>query len=276
MNTVTHSFRLGAEKPFRIIHVSDTHLTLADGRDDERKNKLAAKRAKTFPDAEKYLEEISALSHKTDSTIIHTGDIIDFVSFRNLDAVREFNNENDIFYCAGNHEFSLYVGEAWEDEEYRNRSLSLVQTAFDNDIRLSSRVINGINFVAVDNSYYRFQPFQLQGLKDEVNKGLPVVLLIHTPLYTEEIYRFIRDVQGSPTGDIMSVPEEKMQGYSEHRYKQQKEDECTRLACEYIVNEPGIKLVLTGHIHADFECLLPSGTPQLATGLDTARIIEFI
>jgi len=275
MNRKEHSFEIGAEKPFNIIHISDTHLTLADGRDTERKLRLAEKRKKGFPMAEKILEETKAEAEKENAVIMHTGDIIDFVSYENLERVRDFSASCDVFFCAGNHEFSLYVGEAKEDEAYRNQSLPLVQSHFPNDIRFCSRIINGVNFVALDNSYYRVEKAQLDALKKEVEKGLPVVLLVHTPFYTQELYRFIREVQGSPTGDIMSVPEEKMQGYSDHRYEQQKEDEITHEAYEYIVNEKNIRLVLTGHIHADYECVLPSGAPQLATGLDTMRVIRF-
>ena len=51
--------------------------------------------------------------------IIHTGDLIDFVSLANLERAERFISENDCFTVAGNHEFSLYVGEAKEDAASR-------------------------------------------------------------------------------------------------------------------------------------------------------------
>ena len=36
---------VGAEKPFRVLHLSDTHMTYADDRDDERKLELAENRS---------------------------------------------------------------------------------------------------------------------------------------------------------------------------------------------------------------------------------------
>ena len=36
-------------------------------------------------------------------TIVHTGDLIDFVSEANLDAAKKFTAENDVFFAAGNH-----------------------------------------------------------------------------------------------------------------------------------------------------------------------------
>ncbi|MBQ2706718.1 MAG: metallophosphoesterase, partial [Clostridia bacterium] len=91
----------------------------------------------------------------------------------------KFCDENDVFFAAGNHEFSLYVGEAWEDADYRNQSLAKVQAAFGNDIRFSSRIIGGVNLVAIDDGYSRFDEEHLDLLKAEVAKGLPIVLLMH-------------------------------------------------------------------------------------------------
>ena len=62
--------------------------------------------------------------------------------------------------AAGNHEYSLYVGEAWEDAAYRNQSLATVQEAFINNIRMAARVIGGVNFVALDDGYYLFEEEQ--------------------------------------------------------------------------------------------------------------------
>lgn len=274
MKIIRNTAEPGAESPFTVIHVSDTHLTLADGRDGKRKVKLSENRLSGFPDAEDQLAEISRLSSEYGAVIMHTGDLIDFVSRKNLEKAAEFTGANDCFVCAGNHEFSLYVGEAKEDEKYRSRSLSRVQRSFRNDIRFSSRVVSGVNFVAVDNSYYLFDAFQLEKLKAEVGKGLPVVLLLHTPLYNEEIYRFSMDILKNSCAYLMSVPEEKMKCYPQDRYVQQKENSITHEAYEYIMGEDRIKLLLTGHIHENFETYLAPGKLQLTTGLGTARIIS--
>ena len=139
MNIITNKIKLGASAPFKLIHASDTHLTEADSRDTQRKIELARNRSKIFPNALDNLEKLSELSKKYSAPIAYTGDMTDFVSYKNLDIAKKFTDENDCFICAGNHEFSLYVGEAKEDAAYRNQSLALVQSAFKNDIRFSSR-----------------------------------------------------------------------------------------------------------------------------------------
>lgn len=275
MELLHTSLAVGAPEPFTVLHMSDTHLTKADERNDERKIKLAERRKNSFPEEDEMLPAAAKLAKENNCPIIHTGDLIDFVSEANLDEAEKFISENDCFAAAGNHEFSLYVGEAREDAAYRAQSLPRVQRAFGNDIRFSSRIIGGVNFVAVDNSYYLFEPFQLEGLKTECEKGLPVVLCVHTPLYEEKLYDFLmRGRASDEPAYLMSVPEEKMKNYTPDRYFQQKEDEVTREAYEYILSEKRIRCILTGHVHCAFEFPI-ADKMQLGVGCTDLRLVRF-
>lgn len=276
MQILHTQIRLGLPAPVSVLHASDTHLTLADTRDDVRKNKLAKARLSVFPTAEEDLRFLSSYAKEHSLPILHTGDLIDFVSAANLDAAKAFADHNDLFFAAGNHEFSLYVGEAREDAAYRNQSLSKVQSCFRNDIRFSSREICGINFVAIDNGYYLFEEAQLAALKAEAAKGLPIVLLLHDPLYEPSLYAYHQQIHPNEPTYLVSVPEEKMAYYSPERYAQQKEDGITHEMTEYIINEPAICALLTGHLHFNYESTFSNGKPQYVTGLSTIRHITFI
>ena len=192
----------------------------------------------------------------------------------NFEKAEDFCKSVDIFMSAGNHEFSHYVGEAKEDAEYRNISLSRVQRIFNNDIRCSSRIIGGVNFVAIDNSYYLFEKEQIDFLKKETEKEYPVILCVHVPLYTRVLYDLEVEQKGDPAY-LMSVPEELMQSYTPHRYEQQKQDEITAEAFDFIVNCKNIKGILAGHLHKDFEGMINNDTPQLITGCETVREVYF-
>ena len=126
MKVIETSLHIGLDAPVSLLHISDTHLTYADARDDKRKIDLAAGRAPCFPHAAEELAAECAYAGEQGIPILHTGDLIDFVSAANLDAAKRFMDENDVLFIAGNHEFSLYVGEAFEDEAYRNQSLAKV------------------------------------------------------------------------------------------------------------------------------------------------------
>lgn len=271
MKVLKNHIHIGIEKPFSVIHASDTHITFADNRDDQRKNDLAERRAEGFADAYENLEFIKNKAVSEKKTVIYTGDMIDFVSELNLEKAKEFSDSVDCFMAAGNHEFSLYVGEAKEDAEYRNKSLAKVQSAFKNNIRLSSREINGVLFVALDNSYYLIDEDQFCFLKNECNRGMPVILCMHTPLYSREFYDFSREGEGAPAY-LMSVPDELMKDYSEDRFEQQKQDELTAEAYDFIVNCDSIKALITGHIHKNFEGYI-NDKLQIATDVTTVRDI---
>ena len=274
LNVTRMTLSVGATAPFTAIHASDTHLTYADMRDGQRKVDLLSWRLPSFPHAEAVLSELGSLSKELNAPILHTGDLTDYVSLANLEAVKAFTDEYDVFMATGNHEFSLYVGEAKEDAAYRSQSLPAVQACFKNDIRMGARVIGGVNFIALDNGYYIFEPEQLAFLKAEAAKGLPMVLMMHTPLYDPVLYEIM--MGRCPCAYLAGVPEELMRCYPEDRYIQQLPDEVTLETMEYIANEPLIKAILAGHIHANYETVYAGRIPQLTVGCTEARVIEFV
>ena len=87
VNRVT--VKVGAAKSFKVMHVSDTHFTFCDVRDDARKQKLAASRIKGMRRGEHYLDEAFRLAADEGAVLMHTGDLIDFTSKANYDAVVE-------------------------------------------------------------------------------------------------------------------------------------------------------------------------------------------
>lgn len=274
MSLIETKMKIGVDTPFSVVHISDTHLTYADMRDGERKVKLAESRSRCFPYAEDVLNQASKLSKEKNIPIVHTGDLIDFVSFSNVERVKEFCDENDLFMATGNHEFSLYLGEAKEDAEYRNQSLSLVQSAFKNDIRMSSRIINGVNFVVLDNGYYFFEEEQFVFLRNEVKKGLPVILLMHTPLYEKNLYDVMM-VQFD-CAYLMGVPEKLTECYPDDRKEQQFTDALTKEVMQYIAEEKLIRGIISGHEHINYEGFFADRIPQIVTACEDIRVIEFI
>ena len=65
-----------------------------------------------------------------------------------------------------------------------------------------------------------------------------------------------------------------MTGYDEYRYRQQKADEITLEATDFIRTCPLIKAIFAGHLHYDYEGMLTERLPQYVTGIGTNRIIE--
>ena len=277
MHFAKETLDIGADEPFYFIHASDTHVGFIDERDsgDERLVETAKRRENDWPSALRTLDDLCVKAKELDALIVHTGDLIDFVSERNLDYARDFTANNDVFACAGNHEYHIYI---WDDGDDASR-LELVgqkvQDAFTNDIRFSSRVVNGVKFIAVDNSSHKIEQWQLDRFKEEIADGMPTVLAMHVPVYAPDIFEFQMTKYDYPhPAWLMAVPEELM---AEYNYEQQwideqKANDATNEFYDLIVGTPCIKAILVGHDHADFVSQVTPTLRQYMVACDQGRI----
>ena len=126
----------------------------------------------------------------------------------------------------GNHEFAQKLGEK-EDEDYKAQSAPEVKKLVPYDIRFASRVIGGINFVAIDNAYYYFLPDSIDKLKRETQKGLPIVLCLHTPLYEKSLFEHQLKVSHDPVAFLCGVPDVYTNTYPDAERLAQKTDNVT-------------------------------------------------
>ena len=264
MQLIESALEIGLEKPVKLLHVTDSHIALADERDNERKKALAKRLGD--PDKEKYLIEHIAYAEKNCDLLVHTGDLMDFVSHANVDYAREIVKKDRFFFIAGNHDYSQYVGEAWEDNAYRMNSYMQMGYGLGVPMFFNNRIVGGVNIVGVDNSYYQFEDWHLWRLRREVAKGLPVILAFHDPLFEQSLYDYhMKRLPHEPTY-LVGCDEEHLLPYSEFRAVQQRPDAPTLRMIEYIKNEPAIKAILTGHLHFNYESYLTDRLPQFVTG----------
>ena len=264
------TIRAGLDRPVRILHVSDTHLALADERDDELKQALSLKRKKVFSDkarsVEKYLNRQISYSRENCKLLVHTGDLIDFVSEANLDRAGQVLSDPDILFIAGNHEYSQYVGEAWEGRAYRMNTYMQIRRRMGVDLLYASRVVGGLNIVAFDNSDYQFEDWYLDRLEREVRKGFPIILALHCPFFEESLFREIMDVRDNPVAGLAGCDWEHLTRYNEYLQMRRNANETTKRVSEYIFREKRIIAILAGHIHFPFESMLACGKMQYVTG----------
>ena len=281
-----NSLYVDADKPFKILHITDTHIARADERDNTRKQELARKRAAAFEGEDpgctlEYFRHSVQYANDHHMLLVHTGDLFDFVSEKHCDMAKEILTwPKDYFMAVGNHEFSQYVGEAFEDDKYRALSFDKVQAAFPKyNLRFASRVYNGVNLIAIDNSYYDFSADQLESLKEEAKKGLPMLFFFHTPLYTPELYNDVVINHKNSCAYCIGVPQEKMMMYDDHRYRQQITTPQTWRFLDYFYSLDLVKGVFAGHLHFAHESRLPNGVMQYVTNAqyyNAAREIEIL
>ena len=254
------TINVGATKTFSALHISDTHLTRVDGRDDDRKINLAASRSRIFPWAEHYFDVAIRYAREKNLMLLHTGDLQDFVSEANVEFITEQLGIGPWFASAGNHEYSQYVGEAKEDAAYKEQSFAKVQAAYPNDLKVASHVVNGVNFVAIDDVYYNITAEQHELVRREVEKGLPIVLMCHVPLYTPEHCRHILAGNKGRAGNVTGAPLEITEKYENNparpaseqwrnRSVQQRADKPTLEFIAWLKEQPLLKAILCGHTH---------------------------
>lgn len=248
LNLAYHRIRLGLDRPFSILHISDTHLTAVYESEDERVRRRSAMRTEGFGGhQETALAACLAWAKDNVDFVLHTGDLVDFPSEANFDLVRRYFGAETLV-APGNHEYG------WPDnpsrlkmaqEAFRARCSAPVAAAYPHDLAFAAKTVNGVNFVAIDDAFATVTPFQTERFAAEVRKGLPIVLCLHVPIYTEDIWlatnrfwrgrgkRFASARIPEPSGD----------------YRRQRTDPVTRDFIAYLRSEPLLKAVLAGHVH---------------------------
>lgn len=256
------AIKVGAKRPFKVVHVSDTHIVRVEKADGDAKMRLAAARYPQMGYGEHYLWEAVARARADGALLVHTGDMIDFVSKANLDFAGLTFGTDDWFVSAGNHEYSRFVGEAKEDAEYKAGSYASVSAHYPNDLTFASRIVNGVNFVAADDVYYNFTEEQLRLMKREVAKGLPIVFMCHVPPYAPKHYAHQMQRTGGVCAYETGVPDELVKTWKgdavdpsnwRDRRVQQRTDAATAEFVAYLKSQPLVKALLCGHCHEFWE-----------------------
>lgn len=245
----------GLREKVRIWVAGDTHFGMYDDRDREHADQY--RRMSWKPDGysavaashkaafEKMLARAKA--EKVDLLLL-VGDIISFPSLANVDYV---SGQLDVLgdrwmYVAGNHDWH-FEGDGGSDLEQRerwiDRRLRRLYRQGDNPI-MHSRVVKGIRFVAIDDSAYLIGKEQLEFWKTEADKGEPIVLMMHIPLYVEgwEVFTC-----GCPFWNAANDPYWEI----ERRWRWREEGPTAETFAfrDAVLSTPNLIGVFTGHLH---------------------------
>ena len=145
---------IGLEKPFSVLHLSDSHLTSTYDDENEWRKGQSLSRTRTFGG----LQEdalVCALdwAKKHVDYIVHTGDLIDYQSEANFELVKKYFGDN-MFGSLGNHEF---IHKKWDNshanEGYKDETRKRLEEVYPFDLELYSQVVNGVNFVTLDDVF---------------------------------------------------------------------------------------------------------------------------
>jgi len=261
-------------EPTRIFHITDTHLSVNDERgtkyqDFSARMAGAYKRNTHFETGEQYSTQESfeqtldlAKQQEVDFLAL-TGDIFSFPSQAAVDwALQKLNNTGIPFaYVAGNHD--------WHYEGMEGSSKQLRDTWTHKHLKpmyqghkplYTATNCNGFRFVCIDNSTYEILPEQLAFFREQVQGGLPLILLMHIPLYMPG--RSMGFGCGNPKWGEASDRNFKIE--RRQKWRRGGHTQVTMAFHEAVFNAPNLLAVLAGHTHRQ-TLDIKNGVPQIVS-----------
>jgi len=186
------------KEPIKVVLAADTHLWRNDERGDPYKQ-YSDRMSKAYNQTvhfktgepthpEKGFEETLRLAVEYQADVLALpGDIFSWPSEAAIEWAYDLLEKAGIpyIYVAGNHDWH-YEGMEGNLEELRStwierRLLPLYQGQ---NPLMAAYDVKGVRFLAIDNSTYQISEEQLTFFKQQVQTGMPLVLLVHIPFYT--------------------------------------------------------------------------------------------
>ena len=260
----------GATKPFSVLHLSDTHLAYAYPDEHPDKVDESARRCPAFGGRqEEALAESLAWAKDNVDYVVHTGDLVDFQSRANFDIVRKYWGTG-VFGSMGNHEFSSAIKADCgklppRSEAFKAGSWDILKKCYPVDVRFGTTVVNGVNFICMDNVYGTVQPDQVERFRAEAKKGFPIVLCMHVPICTPKVRLVCWKYWGRTGRRFEALPQYADRPGSDNWNEMN--DPTTRDFIAYLKGEPLLKAILAGHAHLSMqETFSPTCTQYLVAG----------
>ncbi len=123
---------------------------------------------------------------------------------------------------------------------------------------MDSMQVGGVNLVALDDSLAQFSKLQLEFLRSEIRRGLPILLFLHLPVYSPTFVP--KAYEWWDSSMCVGTPLEVLAAHGETDPKMPAE-EATQAMLELICTKPLIKAIFASHLHfADESTVL--GKPQ--------------
>jgi 3',5'-cyclic AMP phosphodiesterase CpdA len=180
----------------KIMQISDAHISIEDEKESdmmeyaERMHKAYDKPMKHYTlDTSKttfeYLDDLLLKARKRNvDLLILTGDIVNFPSATSVKYVYDRLVETGIpwLYISGNHDWD-YEGMPGSRDSLRITWIqkSLAPLYNGHNPLFFSEIINGINFVGIDNSTNKVNDEQVRFMEEQLSKNEPIILISHIP-----------------------------------------------------------------------------------------------
>lgn len=271
MSVYTHA----QVKRTKVFHITDTHLSMDDERGvpyQEFSKRMAGayksnshfQTGETYTAEESFERTLEVAKKEQVDFLAFTGDIFSFPSQAAVEWVQQKLAAAAIpyAYIAGNHDWH-YEGMQGSSQELRDTwTLKHLTPMYQGNHPLYAAYdFNGIRFVCIDDSTYEILPEQLDFFRAQVESGLPLLLLMHIPIY----------MPGRTMGFGCGHPdwsEKTDRNYEIERREKWRKEGHTKVTldfCEEVFKAPNLLALLAGHTHQQ-SLDIKNGIPQLVSG----------
>lgn len=262
------------KEPIKVLHIADTHLFRDDdrgtpyqefsGRMAKAYNQTTHFKTRNATHPEEAFEQALELAKKENADVITlVGDIFSFPSEAAIEWVLAKLEETGLpyIYTAGNHDWH-YEGMEGTLETLRDTWIDrcLLPMYQGNHPLMAAYDIKGIRFLAIDNSTYQINEEQLAFFTEQVASGIPLVLLVHIPMYAPG--RNISFGCGNPNWGAATD-----RNYKLERRPKWPESGHTQTTFEFhkqVFSAPNLLGIFAGHIHQNSIEII-NGKPQLVS-----------
>ncbi len=264
-------------KPTRIFHIADTHLSIDDERGvpfQEFSKRMAAayktnihfQTGEELTTKESFEMTLNLAKEQNADFLALTGDIFSFPSEAAVEWAFGKLKETGIpfAYVAGNHDWhyeSMKGSSQQLRETWANKRLKPLYQG--NPALFADYNINGIRFVCIDNSTYEILPEQLEFFKNQAKSDVPIILLMHIPLY----------MPGRPVGFGCGHPEWGANSDKNFEIEQREKWRAgghTKVTMDFyneVFNSSNLLAIFTGHTHRQ-TIDIKNGIPQVVSTLN--------
>lgn len=183
----------GLSGEYTFLYLTDTHMVVPDEADSDKVEAYADLRFDEFQNAEDIssAEQFGAwmeyANEKQVDALLLGGDIIDYPSAANIEHLEENLEKLQMpyLYALGNHDWTF----PWEymtqygEETY----LPMLEPYMQSDSAIHWLELEELILVAVDNSANQIAPEALEEYREILQKGKPVIVMLHVPLLTQSV-----------------------------------------------------------------------------------------
>lgn len=194
----------GLKKEYSYLYLTDMHIVTLT---DDNPQDVAAYATERFPQFvnaqgesstaqfENWITEVNRV--KPDGVLLG-GDFIDSPSDSNIAYLEEKLDSLEVpyLYTVGNHDWTYPW--AYMDQKGKDEYLPKLNPFMQNNPYIQTLELEEFIIVSVDNSTNQVAPEAMEAYKAVLQKGKPVIVMLHVPLFTEALLAKGLEVWNSP------------------------------------------------------------------------------